>query len=216
MKQQEDMFFFLLLLLFVYLIHLFVYQQMGHLSKEEFVHVLRRQSTGLPRGSSKYRGVTLHKCGRWEARMGQFLGKKYACRPSSISLIAFDSFLLPNHFLSSSFLPIPASASALLSLSLRLSSSHPHYSWPSLPVCVTAGTSTWACSTPRRKPPGKIIGPHCVLARRFLLGGELRHPWAAKLTDGCPCLWDCRVRWSLCVCAGRTTARPSSATARTR
>ncbi|CAD6259316.1 unnamed protein product [Miscanthus lutarioriparius] len=52
-------------------------KQMGHLSKEEFVHVLRRQSTGFPRGSSKYRGVTLHKCGRWEARMGQFLGKKY-------------------------------------------------------------------------------------------------------------------------------------------
>jgi len=52
-------------------------KQMGNLSKEEFVHVLRRQSTGFPRGSSKYRGVTLHKCGRWEARMGQFLGKKY-------------------------------------------------------------------------------------------------------------------------------------------
>ncbi|PWA97219.1 AP2-like ethylene-responsive transcription factor [Artemisia annua] len=50
---------------------------MTNLSKEEFVHVLRRQSTGFPRGSSKYRGVTLHKCGRWEARMGQFLGKKY-------------------------------------------------------------------------------------------------------------------------------------------
>nr|XP_009804919.1 PREDICTED: AP2-like ethylene-responsive transcription factor TOE3 isoform X1 [Nicotiana sylvestris] len=52
-------------------------QQMKNLTKEEFVHVLRRQSTGLPRGSSKYRGVTLHKCGRWEARMGQLLGKKY-------------------------------------------------------------------------------------------------------------------------------------------
>ncbi|KAJ6814394.1 putative AP2-like ethylene-responsive transcription factor TOE3 isoform X2 [Iris pallida] len=52
-------------------------KQMRNLTKEEFVHVLRRQSTGLPRGSSKYRGVTLHKCGRWEARMGQFLGKKY-------------------------------------------------------------------------------------------------------------------------------------------
>uniref|UniRef100_A0A453D871 AP2/ERF domain-containing protein n=2 Tax=Triticinae TaxID=1648030 RepID=A0A453D871_AEGTS len=51
-------------------------KQMGNLTKEEFVHVLRRQSTGFPRGSSKYRGVTLHKCGRWEARMGQFLGKK--------------------------------------------------------------------------------------------------------------------------------------------
>ncbi|KAJ6802889.1 floral homeotic protein APETALA 2 [Iris pallida] len=52
-------------------------KQMGNLSKEEFVHVLRRQSSGASRGSSKFRGVTLHKCGRWEARMGQFLGKKY-------------------------------------------------------------------------------------------------------------------------------------------
>ncbi|KAG9132230.1 hypothetical protein Leryth_026565 [Lithospermum erythrorhizon] len=52
-------------------------KQMSNLTKEEFVHLLRRQSTGFPRGSSKYRGVTLHKCGRWEARMGQFLGKKY-------------------------------------------------------------------------------------------------------------------------------------------
>nr|GMD31807.1 ethylene-responsive transcription factor RAP2-7-like isoform X2 [Ipomoea batatas] len=51
-------------------------QQMKNFTKEEFVHILRRQSTGFSRGSSKYRGVTLHKCGRWEARMGQFLGKK--------------------------------------------------------------------------------------------------------------------------------------------
>ncbi|CAA6661800.1 unnamed protein product [Spirodela intermedia] len=52
-------------------------KHMRNLTKEEFVHILRRQSTGFSRGSSKYRGVTLHKCGRWEARMGQFLGKKY-------------------------------------------------------------------------------------------------------------------------------------------
>ncbi|KAK2633851.1 hypothetical protein Ddye_028643 [Dipteronia dyeriana] len=52
-------------------------KQTKNLSKEEFVHILRRQSTGFSRGSSKYRGVTLHKCGRWEARMGQLLGKKY-------------------------------------------------------------------------------------------------------------------------------------------
>nr|QRN75514.1 APETALA2 [Maxillaria aurea] len=52
-------------------------KQMGDLTKEEFVHLLRRQSTGFPRGSSKFRGVTLHKCGRWEARLGQLLGKKY-------------------------------------------------------------------------------------------------------------------------------------------
>ncbi|KAK8576694.1 hypothetical protein V6N13_015127 [Hibiscus sabdariffa] len=52
-------------------------KQMSNFTKEEFVHILRRQSTGFSRGSSKYRGVTLHKCGRWEARMGQLLGKKY-------------------------------------------------------------------------------------------------------------------------------------------
>ncbi|KAL2984089.1 hypothetical protein AAZX31_12G070000 [Glycine max] len=63
----------------------FLTGQMKNLSKEEFVHILRRQSTGFSRGSSKYRGVTLHKCGRWEARMGQFLGKKY------IYLGLFDS-----------------------------------------------------------------------------------------------------------------------------
>ncbi|THU56831.1 hypothetical protein C4D60_Mb11t21350 [Musa balbisiana] len=60
-------------------------KQMKNLTKEEFVHILRRHSTGFARGSSKFRGVTLHKCGRWEARMGQFLGKKY------IYLGLFDS-----------------------------------------------------------------------------------------------------------------------------
>ena len=59
------------------LIAILVDMQMKNLNKEEFVHILRRQSTGFSRGSSKYRGVTLHKCGRWEARMGQFLGKKW-------------------------------------------------------------------------------------------------------------------------------------------
>ncbi|GAB4854900.1 hypothetical protein Ancab_023487 [Ancistrocladus abbreviatus] len=51
-------------------------KQMKNLTKEEFVHILRRQSNGFSRGSSRYRGVTLHKCGRWEARIGQFVGKK--------------------------------------------------------------------------------------------------------------------------------------------
>nr|AFV46180.1 spelt factor protein [Triticum aestivum]AHX56965.1 spelt factor protein [Triticum aestivum] len=60
-------------------------KQMRNWTKEEFVHILRRQSTGFARGSSKYRGVTPHKCGRWEARMGQLLGKKY------IYLGLFDS-----------------------------------------------------------------------------------------------------------------------------
>lgn len=94
---------------------------MCHLSKEEFVHVLRRQSTGFPRGSSKYRGVTLHKCGRWEARMGQFLGKKYAVvlvRPSPFSPSFFPQPLL------SSFPPRPCigiGIAPFLSLSLRIS-----------------------------------------------------------------------------------------------
>ncbi|KAL5210358.1 hypothetical protein ABZP36_005981 [Zizania latifolia] len=60
-------------------------KQMRNWTKEEFVHILRRQSMGFARGSSKFRGVTLHKCGRWEARMGQLLGKKY------IYLGLFDS-----------------------------------------------------------------------------------------------------------------------------
>ncbi|RID70377.1 hypothetical protein BRARA_C02403 [Brassica rapa] len=51
-------------------------KQVQNLSKEEFVHILRRQSTGFSRGSSKYRGVTLHKCGKWEAGRGQILAKK--------------------------------------------------------------------------------------------------------------------------------------------
>ncbi|GAB2276705.1 hypothetical protein Dimus_011421 [Dionaea muscipula] len=51
-------------------------KEMKNLTKAEFVHILRRQCTGFSRGSSRYRGVTLHKCGRWEARMGQLLGKK--------------------------------------------------------------------------------------------------------------------------------------------
>ncbi|GAB2299451.1 hypothetical protein Dimus_033519 [Dionaea muscipula] len=33
-------------------------------------------SSGFARGSSKFRGVKLHKSGRSEARMGKLLGKK--------------------------------------------------------------------------------------------------------------------------------------------
>ncbi|RWW87732.1 hypothetical protein BHE74_00003424 [Ensete ventricosum] len=70
-----------------------------NLTKEEFVHVLRRQSTGLPRGSSKYRGVTLHKCGRWEARIGQFLGKKYtAASIASLRSLSPVRMLFNIHF----------------------------------------------------------------------------------------------------------------------
>ncbi|CAA6669992.1 unnamed protein product [Spirodela intermedia] len=51
-------------------------KQMRNLTKEEFVHVLRRQSTGFPRGAPSSGG---HSPQMWEveARMGHFLGKKY-------------------------------------------------------------------------------------------------------------------------------------------
>lgn len=38
---------------------------------------LRRQSKGYHQNSSKYRGVTKHQKGKWEARIGQVIGKKY-------------------------------------------------------------------------------------------------------------------------------------------
>lgn len=46
-------------------------------TKEELVLSLRRQSKGFSRGTSRYRGVTRHQKGRWEARIGQLVGKKY-------------------------------------------------------------------------------------------------------------------------------------------
>ena len=49
----------------------------ANVNKEELVLSLRRQSKGFAKGSSKYRGVTRHQKGRWEARIGQLVGKKY-------------------------------------------------------------------------------------------------------------------------------------------
>jgi AP2-like factor (euAP2 lineage) len=46
-------------------------------TKDELVLSLRRQSKGFSRGTSRYRGVTRHQKGRWEARIGQLVGKKY-------------------------------------------------------------------------------------------------------------------------------------------
>ncbi|KAK3266739.1 hypothetical protein CYMTET_24661, partial [Cymbomonas tetramitiformis] len=50
---------------------------MDKVTKEELVLSLRRQSKGFSRGTSRYRGVTRHQKGRWEARIGQLVGKKY-------------------------------------------------------------------------------------------------------------------------------------------
>jgi AP2-like factor, euAP2 lineage len=40
-------------------------------TKEELVQQLRRQGKGSNQNSSKYRGVTKHQKGKWEARIGQ-------------------------------------------------------------------------------------------------------------------------------------------------
>ena len=52
-------------------------QNLQEVTKDDLVMSLRRQSKGFSRGSSKYRGVTRHQKGRWEARIGQLIGKKY-------------------------------------------------------------------------------------------------------------------------------------------
>ncbi len=54
------------------IIHIFL-----QVTKEEVVQTLRRQSKGFQKTSSQYRGVTRHQKGKWEARIGQMVGKKY-------------------------------------------------------------------------------------------------------------------------------------------
>eukprot|EP00892_Ulva_mutabilis_P012192 jgi/Ulvmu1/9345/UM050_0096.1 len=46
-------------------------------TKEELVQQLRRQGKGSNQNSSRYRGVTKHQKGKWEARIGQVVGRKY-------------------------------------------------------------------------------------------------------------------------------------------
>jgi hypothetical protein len=72
--------------------------QMSHFTEEEFVHILRCQSNGFVRGRSKYRGVALHKCGRWEARMGQLLGKKRETLSSFLLLFSVYVLILQRKF----------------------------------------------------------------------------------------------------------------------
>ncbi|VFQ60151.1 unnamed protein product [Cuscuta campestris] len=48
---------------------------MKNFTKEDSVHILLHQSNGFSTWSSRYKAVTLLKCGRREARLGQFVGK---------------------------------------------------------------------------------------------------------------------------------------------
>ena len=47
------------------------------MTRDDLVQLLRRRSKGFSRGKSKCRGVTKHKCGKWEARLGFKGNKKY-------------------------------------------------------------------------------------------------------------------------------------------
>lgn len=49
----------------------------GRIKVEYLVLALRRKSRGFQKGTSKYRGVTKHQKGKWEARIGLLVGKKY-------------------------------------------------------------------------------------------------------------------------------------------
>ncbi|KAL5213386.1 hypothetical protein ABZP36_024233 [Zizania latifolia] len=52
--------------------------EMKHMTRQEYIAYLRRNSSGFSRGASKYRGVTSrhHQHGRWQARIGRVAGNK--------------------------------------------------------------------------------------------------------------------------------------------
>lgn len=50
---------------------------MGEVTKEDLILSLRKQSRGCSKSSSQYRGVTRHQKGKWEARIGHMMGRKY-------------------------------------------------------------------------------------------------------------------------------------------
>ncbi|CAM0903916.1 unnamed protein product [Alopecurus aequalis] len=52
-------------------------EEMKHMTRQEYIAYLRRNSSGFSRGASKYRGVTRHhQQGRWQARIGRVAGNK--------------------------------------------------------------------------------------------------------------------------------------------
>ena len=55
------------------------FANLQQVDEKELILSLRRQSKGgvMKKSSSKFRGVTKHQKGKWEARIGQLVGKKY-------------------------------------------------------------------------------------------------------------------------------------------
>ncbi|WOK95020.1 AP2-like ethylene-responsive transcription factor AIL5 [Canna indica] len=52
-------------------------EEMKNMTRQEFIALLRRRSSGFSRGASMYRGVTRHhQHGRWQARIGRVAGNK--------------------------------------------------------------------------------------------------------------------------------------------
>ncbi|CAH8257954.1 unnamed protein product [Arabidopsis lyrata] len=52
-------------------------EELNNMNRQEFVAMLRRNSSGFSRGASIYRGVTRHhQHGRWQARIGRVAGNK--------------------------------------------------------------------------------------------------------------------------------------------
>jgi len=61
-------------------------ENLNEISEEDLVLSLRRQSKGFNKGSSsRFRGVTQHAKGKFEARIGQIVGKKYRCTRAAAS-----------------------------------------------------------------------------------------------------------------------------------
>ena len=77
-------------------------ERLARMSQDELVADLRRESVGFSRGTSTFRGVSWRReTGRWEARIGRLLGRKYTYAaprsrpPSGLRFLALVQGLLP-------------------------------------------------------------------------------------------------------------------------